>query len=169
MKVIFLDFDGVLNTSTNLERLRSTGQEMSDEFGHLFDPACVEKLHRILQATDAKIVVSSSWRWEGLDAMQKMWKARNLPGEIIDITPKVNMSVRGVEIRKWLGDHRFWTINWSVEEQEKVKKESGIESFVIIDDDSDMLLTQKDNFVKTSWKNGLLEEHVQQSIDILMK
>lgn len=42
-----------------------------------------------------------------------------------------------------------------------------MESYVIIDDDGDMLLEQKDNFVKTYWADGLTAIHVGKAIKIL--
>ena len=42
-----------------------------------------------------------------------------------------------------------------------------LESYVILDDDPDMLLEQKDNFVKTSWRDGLTALHTRKAITIL--
>ena len=83
MKVIFLDFDGVLNTENYQVRRRSEGLPVMDSYGHLFDPEAIANLGSILEAVpDAKIVVESSWKVMGLLHLRQMWKARNLPGEI---------------------------------------------------------------------------------------
>ena len=37
--------------------------------------------------THADIVIESSWKYLGLEAMQDMWKDRQLPGKVIGITP----------------------------------------------------------------------------------
>ena len=58
MKVIFLDIDGVLMTENHLLDLNALGKPMSIKGSHIFDPACVENLTRIINATDAKIVLS---------------------------------------------------------------------------------------------------------------
>jgi len=57
-------------------------------------------------------------------------------------------SIRGEEIEEWLNTHE-----WS--------------SFVILDDDSDMLEHQLKNFVRTSFEKGLEEKHVEQIFTIL--
>ncbi|MCB1713481.1 MAG: hypothetical protein KDH96_13735, partial [Candidatus Riesia sp.] len=87
------------------------------------------------------IVISSSWRGDGLETIQNMWRDRNYPGEVIDITPfeydvvkagyvkYYDEVIRGQEIDLWLKTH------------------GDIESYVIIDDDPDMLPNQMDNFV----------------------
>ena len=61
MKVIFLDFDGVLNSSGYSASLFEAGKPTKDEYGQeLFDPETVNLLNRIVDETEAKIVISSS-------------------------------------------------------------------------------------------------------------
>ena len=86
-KIIFLDFDGVLNTEHYQGLLQFQGKPWQDEHGAYFDPNAIKQLERIIDATDAHIVVESSWKYLGLDAMKELWNVRNLPGRIIDITP----------------------------------------------------------------------------------
>ncbi len=138
MKVIFLDIDGVLN-------VYPPGR---DEYGDHFMPHLIENLKYILDNTGAKIVVSSSWRLCGEQTMKEMWEKRNLPGEVIGITPNMTYGIncntstpRGKEIERWL----YTNI--------------GIESYVILDDDSDMLEDQMINFVRTS-DNPTHPDHV---------
>ena len=67
-KYIFLDIDGVLNTH------KSMVLPMMIDNHQQFDPACVEALNNIIQATDAKIVITSSWRNAlGSDEENLMW------------------------------------------------------------------------------------------------
>ncbi|MDE6338813.1 MAG: hypothetical protein K2K97_03370 [Muribaculaceae bacterium] len=61
--VIFLDFDGVLNTEQYQARLAVEGKPTKDAWGPLFDPRAVGNLKKIIDATDAEIVISSSWRY----------------------------------------------------------------------------------------------------------
>lgn len=131
MKVIFLDIDGVLNVIP----------KSHDDFGGTFHEDFVENLRQIIDETGAKIVISSSWRFSGLEWMQKMWRFRNLPGEVIDVTTffadkKLNLNywdvVRGHEIKIWLDTH------------------TDIENYVILDDDLDMLDEQMNNYVQCS-------------------
>ena len=70
-KLIFLDFDGVLNHRRynlyhNIHHLPE-----KDEFGVLFDPDCVAALKHIIDETGAEIVVSSSWKdYMTMDAIE---------------------------------------------------------------------------------------------------
>ena len=131
MKVIFLDIDGVLNV---------IGQG-HDEFGQIFHQHFIDNLKRIVDETGAKIVISSSWRHSGLQKMLDMWEFRNLPGEVIGVTPDLyrfldfegeRTMVRGDEIQAVLNIH------------------PEITHYVILDDDTDMLKHQLGNFVQTS-------------------
>jgi hypothetical protein len=133
MKVIFLDIDGVLNVYC----------QGRDEYGCTFHKHFEDNLRWIIEETGAKIVISSTWRRDGLDVMQNLWKHRNLPGEVIDITPTevdvveygtcefYDLVDRGHEIQQWINDHN-------------------IVNYVIIDDDNDMLPSQRGNFVRTA-------------------
>ncbi|MDE6537188.1 MAG: hypothetical protein K2M13_04030 [Muribaculaceae bacterium] len=56
--IVFLDFDGVLNTEQYQARLRLDGKPTKDAWGPLFDPHAVEKLRQILDEMDAQIVIS---------------------------------------------------------------------------------------------------------------
>lgn len=163
MKVIFLDIDGVLNV---------IGQG-HDKYGQTFHKHFEDNLRTIIVSTGAKIVISSSWRYSGLESLLSMWNDRQLPGDIIDITPNEQDVVqaglaefydsvgRGSEIQLWLNQH------------------PEVEQYVIIDDDDDMLSTQLENFVKTSGNfhhkdcvdigYGLTIECAQKAIQILDK
>lgn len=61
MKILFLDIDGVLNSYQFYEN--KSNQELVD---NPFDTACVRHLKTIIDATDAKIVLTSTWRGGGL-------------------------------------------------------------------------------------------------------
>ena len=121
-KYLFLDFDGVLNTEHYQNLLYHEGKALQDEYGAYFDPESVEQLKRIVDATRAKIVIESSWKYLGLDAMQEMWEVRDLPGQVVDITSSsvsdqwlltANLDdvdpamghCKGMEIASWLTDN----------------------------------------------------------------
>lgn len=132
MKVIFLDFDGVLN-------LIPQGH---DEYGGIFHPEFVENLGRIIKETDAKLVISSSWRHGGLERMRAMWNHRGYPGEIIGITPDLWRGVKDEEFHERLErGHEIQAI---------LDQYYQITNYVILDDDTDMLMSQRGNFVQTS-------------------
>ena len=106
MKIIFLDFDGVMDTAYYDHILNKEGHPCSDDYGILFDPECVKNLKHIIDQTGADIVVSSSWKYmmEYRDFLE-MWKARNLPGFVTDVTPiPPERRNRGDEIDAWLAE-----------------------------------------------------------------
>lgn len=61
-KIIFLDFDGVLNTEYTQNLLMYHGKSWEDKYGAFFDPETVAKLKRIVEETNADIVIESSWK-----------------------------------------------------------------------------------------------------------
>ena len=149
MKIIFLDFDGVISTY---------------EKGWRFDVEKIELLKEIVDKTDAKIVVTSSWK-RGFTEVDKFIKSfydkpRNkdlknvtifdwFANSIYDITDN-NGSWRGDEIQRWIDKHN-----------------EEIESYVILDDDSDFRDNQLFNFVQTDTYEGLTEREVKLCISIL--
>lgn len=64
-KIIFLDFDGVLNTEHNQNMLVYHGKAWKDKHGAFFDPEAVAQLERIIVETGADIVIESSWKYLG--------------------------------------------------------------------------------------------------------
>ncbi len=163
-KVIFLDFDGVLNSGDNS---RAISQLLSDESemqrisiaGFEFDERCVRWLTYIINSTGAKIVISSSWRLNyTLEEMRAIWAHFDLPGELIDYTPfienefdifedaEIRRVERGREIQRWIDNNR-------------------IDKYCIIDDDFDMLPTQV--FVQTDPEFGLTYETAKLVVDYL--
>ena len=72
MKYLFLDLDGVLNTWQYSNHLIKNGLTEFDENGSLFDPVAVDILRYIIDYTHANIVLSSTWRFDGFQAMSKL-------------------------------------------------------------------------------------------------
>ncbi len=170
MKVIFLDFDGVLNSVDNMNsygasiRSRYLGDdydamaisknllsETRDKYGQLFDDRCVRWLEYIISSTGAKIVVSSTWRMAGLSVMKEMWKFRKLPGEIVDVTQISQSGIRGDEIGDYLDFYH-----------------ETIEQHVVIDDDVDDLFDTP-NVVQINCYTGIMSYDADKIIKILNK
>ena len=166
-KIIFLDFDGVLNTEFYQEVLNQQCKNWQDEHGALFDSNAVKQLKRIIDATNADIVVESSWKYLGLDAMKELWEVRNLPGRIIDITPSTisdeyllssdlenihpsMLHCKGIEISSWLSKFETQDIR-----------------YVIIDDEYVILDSQLPYFILINPYEGITEEQANQAISIL--
>ena len=155
LKILFIDIDGVLNPMGYLKYMYNLNQfygneiKTEDRFGQYFAPYCIEALHKIIRATDCKIVISSTWRKAGLQNMKEMWAYRNLLGEVYDITPMLNL-IRGDEVDAWL-------------------EENTVDSFCIIDDDADFHSHHDKLFVQTNPNIGLTDELANMCIEILNK
>ena len=187
MKIIFLDIDGVLNHEIwykkRMEIKQGTdAKDWSDQYPfYEFDPVSVNFLNLIVEKTGAKVVVSSTWRHgRRVEDLQNILKSVGFNGEVIDTTPSLNARIgkdpagytvpRGCEIDWWLknkGD--FQRINWSKERQQEYIDKSKVKNYVILDDDSDMLYSQREHFVQTSFKDGLSEKKAIKAIEILNK
>jgi hypothetical protein len=106
MKIIFLDFDGVMDTAYYDHILSKNGLPECDKFGVVFDPDCIKNLKYIIDNTGADIVVSSSWKdFMSYKEILEMWECRNLPGFVTDVTPfPPYRRNRGDEIDAWLDE-----------------------------------------------------------------
>lgn len=155
LKVIFLDIDGVLNSE------KYYTEHLEDMMENPVDRECVRRLKSIVEATGAKIVISSSWRtgWsrnpEQLDELcRKLVEAlAEYDLEIYDRTCILNNGERGKEIRLWLKNA-----------PEKVK------SFVILDDNDFHWKKHRllKKWVPTDYsEGGLLEQDVEKAVKIL--
>ena len=106
MKIIFLDFDGVMDTEYYDYLLSEADKPIADKYGLLFDPECVKNLKYIIDSTGADIVVSSTWKdFMTYQEILDMWKYRGLSGFVTDVTPTVSKH-RGDEIDAWLKECR---------------------------------------------------------------
>lgn len=165
-KIIFLDFDGVLNTERNQNMLMYHGKAWKDKHGAFFDPEAVAELKKIVDGTEADIVIESSWKYWGLEAMQQMWSDRNMPGNVIDVTPSsvsdnwlLNANLdemnphtqwKGVEIASWIAGNLHDEVR-----------------YVIIDDEYVILDSQQPYFIQTNPYDGIIPELADRTIKIL--
>lgn len=68
----------------------------------LFEPDYIAAINHVIDETKAEIVISSSWKIDmSVEDIQRMWKASNLPGIPIDVTPAISRH-KGDEIAAWL-------------------------------------------------------------------
>lgn len=153
MKIIFLDIDGVLNSQKFLDAGGNQKQTKFPEFVSKFiDCHAVSLLKQIVDATNAKIVISSTWK-NGVDRTPEWFvdlfnTICGIQFDVIDKTPLLDTS-RGEEIKAWLDNNH-------------------VDNFVIIDDDgNDFLDEQKHKLVQTTFENGLTEKEVDEAITIL--
>lgn len=157
MKVIFLDIDGVLNTLDTFVRKKHLHGNVE------IDEDRVLRLKQIIDETDAKIVLSSSWRVYYDDNLIPHGKGILLNNVlkqyelfIYDKTPN-KVGIREKEIQSYLDSH-------------------DIEKFIILDDEISDLESFKDrgliqvhcNFQDFDpSRNGLLDKHVEMAINQL--
>lgn len=146
IKVLFLDFDGVITHPGSRWNI---------------DLEKVKLLEQLIENTGAKIVVSSSWRHGTRNAEEfvkyRVLNSSHTPKEldenslflksIIDVTDSNGCS-RGDEIKRWVDSH-------------------DVESYVILDDDSDMLEEQLFHFVQTDGWYGMSDRTVYLATQIL--
>jgi hypothetical protein len=151
MKVIFLDFDGVITTVKSRWRLDEDKMNM---------------IRYICMRTDAKLVLSTSWRMGDFKETMSyitQFERQNLTEKsvhyepclytlsdyTIDQTPRIDNGMRGLEIKAWLDEH------------------ADVENYVILDDDDDMLLTQTSHFIQTDSYLGISVRDVEKCISML--
>jgi len=130
--VIFLDFDGVLNSVRSATALGDYPHNLEEESLKLFDTIAISLIRKLCTENSIQIVCSSCWRRQF--TADQLSKALNLP--IIDVTIRKMSATRGEEIQMYLDMH------------------PNITAYVILDDDSDMLERQKARFVQTSNLEG---------------
>ena len=137
MKLIFLDFDGVLVT-------RHTNY-------HSAYTPCMEALNRIVEATGAYVIVSSTWRHFGLVACICYLDNWGFRGVVRGVTGGFRAS-RGEEIKEYLDEYDSMGLK--------------VDKFVILDDDSDVgELTPY--LVRTSLEDGLTMADAERAIAAL--
>lgn len=138
MKVIFLDVDYVLNT-----------QEGLSKYGiHFIDSEKVSLLKSIVFATEAKIVLSSTWRIrrEDFDMVKAVLLSQGM--EIYDVTPQTFSGPRSREIAIWL--------------REDAKMP--VEKYAILDDDLGARGSHGESYFQTYMDEGLTAEIAEKVI-----
>ena len=166
-KYLFLDFDGVLNTKLHCHSLQKNNEHSTDEFGAIFDPIAIQNLKQIIEQTDAKIVISSSWKEYGRDFIHELWGKRNMPGKIYSITSSLfitnyidhntneSFSIperysKGLEINAWLNTYA-----------------TNDDIYCIIDDENYFLPYQLEHLVQVDEESGLTCKHASLIIEKL--
>lgn len=192
MRVIYLDIDGILNCEDGYKSGECVYVKHNDliddkekikNYHQTFYSKSKYWLNKLIKETDAKIVISSSWGGSGIEWLKNVWEYEQMEGEIIDVTPSfINTRIgeskysipRGVEIDYHLKNvFGFSHINWCEKRQQKYIDNSGIENYIIIDDDSDMLYKQKNHFLHVlpspRNKSGFNEECYKKGLEMLNK
>jgi hypothetical protein len=147
MKVIFLDFDGVINSNPFLidlcdKKIEWGSAHISTDMVKIIDELCF--------LTGAKVVISSTWRlFVPLKTLSSWLREHGFNGEVIDKTQSIPREPRGKEIASWLYRH-------------------DVESFVIFDD-CDEMDGLHEFFVQTDQEVGVTIDDMEKAIRILNK
>lgn len=151
MNIIFLDIDGVLNSHRKLKEVYDITHKPHSGYNYPFDEVCLINLKELVEKTNSKIVITSTWRKdkEGKQKIIEVLKEYELDKHLLGYTPILNSS-RGEEIKEYL-DNFETTPN-----------------FIILDDDTDMedLI---EFLIKTNTQVGLTKENTEQAIIKLTK
>jgi hypothetical protein len=164
LKIVFLDFDGVINSDRYFDRFVASGSllvHLAHEANGI-DPEAVERLNAIIDATGAACVLSTSWRHGyPVDRLVEFLRSRGFCGEVIGRTPTSDEidpgewnlletcdQERGLEIAMWLRSH------------------PDVTAYVVLDD-CPVGLAAEERRVATEFATGLLDEHVELAIEML--
>lgn len=170
MKVVFLDVDGVLNTSKTFERVyysfKNTGKKELE-----IDSFRLEYLREIIDETDSKLVLSSTWRrfFEKVD--NKVVPRSEKGKQFYDVLSNYNIEI--YDILSFDNDinREGLIIDWLSKNE--------VETFIIIDDEPSLFNILLDNLIQTSKaKNnqiltnmddcfGLCEPHIEKAKEML--
>lgn len=148
MKVIFLDIDGVLNRYAFLGAPSTI---------NMIEPELAARLNKLLMFTDAKLVISSTWRClvlnghYSLHGFAHMLKTHGVTVASVVATTGGNDGLnRGRQIRAWLREHL-----------------SEVEKYVILDDDDEGMDYHGEKYIRISAMEGLQDEHVERALRLL--
>jgi hypothetical protein len=140
-KIIFLDFDGVLNSDESIQNLGTKYQ---------FSKSSIAALNELLKETNTRFVVTSTWRegWTLKENAEFLERDGLVPGRVVGKTPSLGRE-RGLEIDAWLRCAPFAVV-----------------SFVILDDRDDMAM-HRNRLVQTDAKIGLTINEVERARNVL--
>ncbi|WP_394794912.1 HAD domain-containing protein [Armatimonas sp.] len=171
-RVLFLDFDGVLNSGDWIKRGNSPSARCPLGSCCNLQPDLVARLNIIVAATGCQVVYSTAWRTGGKEPLERCWASLQCAGATFpmptDATTDMAQAVhegqsgslliapsRGKEIGEWL--QSYWSIGGMLSPFR----------YVILDDSSDAECKRfagHGKFVQTSAEWGLTERHMESAI-----
>lgn len=141
--VLFLDFDGVLNSREWMLRRSAWSSP-----GPRLDTEAVERLNDVLDETGAVVVVSSSWRNDApVDDLRGVLESNGFDGEVVGKIRNLRSAERrGDVIREWIDEH------------------PDISGYAVVDDIPEAVVgpIPTGNVVETSYDTGLTDEKAEE-------
>jgi hypothetical protein len=164
MKIIFLDFDGVVTAKNQTPGSYITHSNIN--YGPT--PICVECLLNLVKKTDAKIVISSNWRKFDESGNNSIWK-NPLYGDICNPLPK---------FIPMLKDGYLETLppirhkNKAIIAEQWLLQHNNIESFIAFDDMCEYegycsLEIFKNKYINTDPETGITDKDCEKAFLIL--
>jgi FMN phosphatase YigB (HAD superfamily) len=154
---IFLDLDGVMATTSEYYQSVKNFWEKYDfarDIGmqYRFNPGCVKVLNKILEITDADIVLTSDWREDyNLQTLDNIFKFNKVIKSPIDVTDVYSKTMQ--ELEKF----RASEIN------DYIYKKN-ITNYVIIDDLDLSPFVSQDKFIRTINREGIKQSNIKEKI-----
>ena len=154
--IVFLDFDGVLNSREFFTNRRDPAAE---DWSADIDPCAVGYLNELL-GENGRVVVSSTWRYtHNQEELEALLREHGFKGKIIGATPDLQNTPgarRGDEIEAWLQSYcQSQSLN------------SKSLPYVILDDCADFLPHQVQHVFLTDNKVGRTKELCQRAKSFL--
>ena len=142
-KLIFLDFDGVLNSELSVSQFGTR---------YKFWPPSMQALNQLLSESGALIVISSTWREHCTlkENAASLERAGLLRGRVVGKTCVAD-GARGRQIDSWLKSAPY-----------------PVETFVILDDKDDMEM-HHERLVKVDPSVGLGAKEVRRALELLKR
>ncbi|MGM9878237.1 MAG: HAD domain-containing protein [Bacilli bacterium] len=150
MNIIFLDVDGVLNSTKKLIKISNLTGKPYSEINYPFDENCMNNLKYLVEKTDSYIIISSSWR-----------KQNDMRNRLLEELRKYDLENRIIGYTKALG-------NKADEIREYILSSCHNINFIVLDDDK-KLENMIDNLIITDSYYGLSKENVDTAIRLLRK
>ena len=152
-KILFLDFDGVLNNTEFYERRAKTRKlDLATPYSPRedFDPENMAQLADLAKRIPSlQVVVSSSWRkGRRLAELREYLRPAFEPYRVIGVTGEHESRLRHVEITNYILDHGGLQIG----------------RFLALDDDTHDMHQLGENFLHVHRSAGLTAAHVKRAV-----
>lgn len=152
MSSIFLDIDGVLNSTRSVVASRNTEYVSYTERHYAeLDPVAVNLIRKLVDKTNASIIISSSWRilYKEVQFFRDLFNYFGWSSApVVGLTPRTDSSFRGQEIQQYIDCDDFFSA-----------------PYVIFDDDGDFYEHQP--LIRTDPKIGLSYDNYATALALL--